>query len=103
MAEARAVTSHVGRLYVFAVSVFVFFLMWALVAAKPWPTAQPSPQAQLIALREQALRRETKLVNRILRERAAAAKARSRQLAAAAPAPAVRVVTLPPLTITRTS
>jgi hypothetical protein len=99
------VTSHVGRLYVFAVSVFVFFLMWALVAAKPWTTAKPSPQAQLIALREQALRRETKLVNRILRERAAAAKARSRQLAlaAAAPAPAVRVVTLPPLTITRTS
>lgn len=98
-------TSHVGRLYVFAVSVFVFFLMWALVAAKPWTTAKPSPQAQLIALREQALRRETKLVNRILRERAAAAKVRSHQLAlaAAAPAPAVRVVTLPPLTITRTS
>jgi hypothetical protein len=101
--EARAVTSHVGRLYVFAVSIFVFFLMWALVDTKPWTTAKASPQAQLIALREQALRRETKLVNRILQERAAAAKARSRQLAAAAPTPAVRVVTLPPLTITRTS
>jgi hypothetical protein len=97
------VTSHVGRLYVFAVSLFVFFLMWALVAARPWATAKASPEAQLIALREQALRRETKLVNRILRERAAAASTRQRQLAAAAAAPAVRVVTLPPLTITRTS
>lgn len=94
-------TSHIGRLYVVAVSLFVFFLMWALVAAKPWATAKPSPRAQLIALREQALRRETKLVNQILRQRAAAAKAQTRQLAAAAPA--VRVVTLPPLTITRTS
>ncbi len=94
-------TSRLGRLYVLAVSLLVFFLMWALVAAKPWATAKPSSQAQLIALREQALRRETKLVNRILRERAVAAKARSRQLAAAAPA--VRIVTLPPLTITRTS
>ena len=93
--------SHVGRLYVFAVSLFVFFLIWALVATKPWKAAAPSPQVQMIALREQALRRETKLVNQILRQRAAAAKAQSRQLAAAAPS--VRVVTLPPLTITRTS
>ena len=92
-------TSHIGRLYVVAVSLFVFFLMWALVAAKPWTTASPSPQAQLIGLREQALRRETKLVNQILRQRATAAKAQTQQLAA----PAVRVVTLPPLTITRTS
>lgn len=103
-------TSHIGRVYVVAVSLLVFFLMWAVMAAKPWTSAAPSSRAQLIALREQALRRETKLVNQILRQRAAvaataaaAAKAQTRQLASASAAPAVRVVTLPPLTITRTS
>jgi hypothetical protein len=96
-------TSHTGRLYALAVAVLVFSLAWALVAARPWVSAAPTPQAQLLALREQALRRETTLVNAILRERAAvAAKQAHRQLAAAS-APAVRVVTLPPLTITRTS
>ena len=122
-------TSHVGRIYVVAVSLLVFFVLWAAMAAKPWASTAPSPQVQLIALREQALRRETTLVNQILRERAvvaatvakAARAAKAQQLASAsaaaaaataapaptyasaAPAPAVRVVTLPPLTITRTS
>jgi hypothetical protein len=111
------VTSHVGRVYVVAVSLLVFFVMWAAMAAKPWTSTAPSPQAQVIALREQVLRRETQLVNQILRQRAAVAAsaakvakaAQTRQLASAsavasaAPAPSVRVVTLPPLTITRTS
>jgi hypothetical protein len=93
-------TSHTGRLYALAIAVLVFSLAWALVAAKPWVSAAPTPQAQVLALREQALRHETALVNAILRQRAAAAKRPSQQLASA---PAVRVVTLPPLTITRTS
>jgi hypothetical protein len=63
-------------------------------------TATPSAQAQLVALREQALRRETVLVNRILRDRAAL---RAQAAHAAKAVPAVRVVTLPPLTITRSS
>ncbi len=92
-------TNHVGRLYATAVAIFAFFLAWAAISARPWVTASPSPQLQLIALRQQALRRETSLVNQILAQRAAAA----RTLASAAPTPAVRVVTLPPLTITRTS
>ena len=92
-------TSHVGRLYATAVAIFAFFLAWAAISARPWATASPSPQLQLIALREQALRRETSLVNQILAQRAASA----RRLASAAPTSAVRVVTLPPLTITRTS
>jgi hypothetical protein len=96
-------TSHLGRLYALALAVLVFSLAWALVAAKPWASAATSPREQLIALREQALRRETTLVNSILRQRAALAQqTRPRQLAAA-PAPPVRVVTLPPLTVTRTS
>lgn len=104
-------TSHTGRLYALAIAVLVFSLAWALVAAKPWVSAAPTPREQLLALREQALRRETTLVNAILRQRAAvAAQQARRQLApasapapASASAPAVRIVTLPPLTITRTS
>ncbi len=116
-------TNHVGRLYAAAIGVLVLFLSWAAVAAHPWATPAASPQLQLIALREQALKRETALVNTILRERAVAAK-RSQLIAAqsarqaqqvqisqpvqaAQPVqsaqPSVRVVTLPPLTITKTS
>ncbi|MGZ4380295.1 MAG: hypothetical protein ACXVZ2_06225 [Gaiellaceae bacterium] len=113
-------TNHVGRLYAAAVGVVVLFLSWAAVAAHPWATTKASPQLQLIALREQALKRETALVNTILRQRAAAARttkliaaqsARQSQQAQPVPIsqpvqaaqPSVRVVTLPPLTITKTS
>jgi hypothetical protein len=92
-------TNHVGRLYATAVAIFAFFLAWAGISAKPWVTASPSPQVQLIALRQQALKRETTLVNQILAQRAASKP----QLASATTASAVRVVTLPPLTITKTS
>jgi hypothetical protein len=97
-------TNHVGRLYAAAIGVLVLFLSWAAVAAHPWATPKASPQLQLIALREQALKRETALVNTILRQRAAAAKATTQPIAATpATQPNVRVVTLPPLTITKTS
>ena len=86
-------TSHTGRLYVLALAMLVLFLAWALVAARPWTRPRPSTQTQALALREQALRHETALVNQLLRRRRSAASAQ----------PAVRVVTLPPLTITRTS
>jgi hypothetical protein len=92
-------TNNVGRLYATAVAIFAFFLAWAAISARPWVTASPNPQLPMIALRQQALRRETSLVNQILAQRAAA----KRTLVSAAPSPAVRVVTLPPLTITRTS
>jgi hypothetical protein len=79
-------TSHVGRLYALALALVVFFLAWAVVAARPWASATTTtsyPSAQL--------RREAKLVNAIV-------AARSHTKAAA-----VRVVNLPPITITRTS
>jgi hypothetical protein len=90
-------TSHVGRLYVAAITTLVFFVLWAAVAAKPWKATTPDPRLQQLALRQQALRRETALVNQVLALRAKAGAA------AATATPAVRVVTLPPLTITRTS
>jgi hypothetical protein len=92
-------TSHVGRLYVAAIAILVFFVVWAAVAAKPWRSTAPDPRLQQLALRQQALKRETALVNQVL-----ALQARAHTTApAAAATPAVRVVTLPPLTITRTS
>jgi hypothetical protein len=126
-------TSHTGRLYGLAFALVVFFLAWAVIAARPWAGAAADPRLQALAAREVRLRHEAKLVNRLVAARwkayraalrlretqIAAAKARiafaraaaQRQAAsatvaapaAAAAAPAVRVVTLPPLTVTRTS
>jgi hypothetical protein len=128
-------TSHAGRLYALALALVVFFLAWAVVAARPWARALADPRLQALAIRETRLRHEAKLVNRLVAERwtaykaalrlrevqIAAAKARiaaaraaaqtqaaaisaaAQAAPAAAAAPAVRIVTLPPLTITRTS
>jgi hypothetical protein len=110
-------TSHVGRLYALALALLVFFLTWTTVAARPWTHSSTRADARLAALaaREQRLRHESLVVRRIVQRRwslyHAQLKTRHAQIAAAqaqlsvAPAasPSVRVVTLPPLTITRTS
>ena len=127
-------TSHTGRLYTLASALVVFFLAWAVIAARPWATASPDPRLRALDGRAARLRHEAKLVNHVVAARWAAYKValrvRERQIAAAkahiaaaravqrqaaaaavaqqaaptgAAAPAVRVVTLPPLTITRTS
>jgi hypothetical protein len=131
-------TSHHGRLYALAASIVLFFVAWAVIAAHPWAApkaAARNPRLVALAQREQRLRNEAGLVQRVVarryadyRTRFAAYKAalarRQAQIAAArraaaqqaqltsvqhaAPAAApsgggVRVVTLPPLVITRTS
>jgi len=116
-------TSHTSRLYALAFALVAFFLAWAVVAAHPWTTVARDKRLQALAAREAQLRQEAKLVNQVVAQRwavyrselqlrraqIAAAKTRATQAAAsysasAAPAsPSVRVVTLPPLTITRTS
>jgi hypothetical protein len=125
-------TSHSGRLYAVALTLVVFFLAWAVVAARPWAKAAADPRLQALVAREARLRHDAKLVDRIVAARwtayRAALRVRETQIAAAtdriaaaraaaqpqvasvsaaAPAataaPAVRVVNLPPLTITRTS
>jgi hypothetical protein len=85
-------TSHVGRLYVVALALVVFFLAWAVVAARPWTPVSADPRARILAVRAAQLRREAKLVSAVVAARRAHA-----------PAPAVRVVNLPPITVTRTS
>ena len=131
-------TSHHGRLYALASSILLFFVVWAVIAAHPWATPKASardPRLLALAQREQRLRKEAGLVQRVVERRytdyrarfaaynaalamrqariaaarrAAAQQAQlgSMQQAAAAAAPSgggVRVVTLPPLVITRTS
>jgi hypothetical protein len=122
-------TSHSGRLYALGVALIVFFLAWAVVAARPWgPTkaAARDPRLVVLAQREHRLRAEAGMVQKIVARRfsdyrrrfaayrAAMAKrqaeiAAARAAPVAAPAPAysggggVRVVTLPPLVVTRTS
>jgi hypothetical protein len=107
-------TSHTGRLYALAVTLVVFFLTWTLIAARPWVAAKPDPRLAALAVREQQLRRESIMVRRLVQHRwsvyrvqlhqrqAQISAAHQAQLPAAA-APSVRVVSLPPITITRTS
>lgn len=112
-------TSHVGGLYTAAIALVVFFLAWAVVAAHPWASTAADPRLKALAVREAQLRHEAKLVNQVVAKRwatyRAELKVRQAQLAvarnaslsassgAASASSGVRVVNLPPLTVTRTS
>jgi hypothetical protein len=99
-------TSHTARLYAAAAALLTFFVLWAAIAAHPWRAAAADPRLAQLAQRQRLLHREAVLVQRIVDRRAASVKAaaqKRRQVAAASPAPAVRIVTLPPLVITRSS
>jgi hypothetical protein len=116
-------TSHPGRLYALALAVVVFFLAWAVVAAHPWvKSASADPRLSALAIREAQLRREAKLVQRVVAARwatyrvrlrarraqiarvnAAAAAAAAQAAAAPVAAGPVQVVNLPAHVITRTS
>lgn len=80
-------TSHTGRLYALALALVVFFLSWAAVAARAKPVDP-------LAARERQLRQVARLADQVIARRRASAHA---------PAPSVRVVTLPPVTVTRSS
>jgi hypothetical protein len=92
-------TSHIGRIYALALALVVFFLAWAVVAARPWQAAVADPRLRLLAVRQSQLQRDAKLVQQLSAARRSAVHAAP----AAASAPAIRIVNLPPLTITRTS
>jgi hypothetical protein len=104
-----AMTNHVARLYAAAGAIVALFLAWAGIAAHPWQGDQTTPvttplEGQALAAYEKRLKKDARLVHKVVRRRAAEARA-ARQAAAAAqsggssswsPAPSVRVVTLPP-------
>ena len=110
-------TSPVGRIYATALTLFTFFLTWALVAAHPWPTqgaASPDPRLRALAAREKKLRRESIATNRLVKRRWAAYRTklaqRNAQIAAAEqapapapPAPSVQIVSRPAVTATSSS
>lgn len=110
-------TGH--RTYAVALALVVFFVTWAGVAARPWASAKPDARIAALNQREQQLQADAKIVARVVEQRQAdyeaALKRRQQQIArvrarspqtaqtVSASSPAVRIVTLPPLTITRTS
>ncbi len=111
-------TDRSHRTYAVVLALLVFLLTWAAVAAKPWATAKPDPRITALAQREQRLRADAKLVEQVVAQRMAAyqvalkqrraqiAQAQARSLQAAVPpasTASVRVVNLPPLTVTRSS
>ena len=126
-------TNQIARLWTVVIGVVVFFLAWAAIAAHPWQRAASiDPRLSALAARQQVLQREAVQVNRVVNRRfaayrvalarrrlaisraniaaaAAASRAQVQAQAVSAPvytpsaAPAARVVTLPPLVITRTS
>lgn len=123
-------TSHHGRLYALALGLVVFFLAWAVVAARPWATVGTDPRLRMLAIRQAQLQHEAKLVRKVVAARwatyrirlkarraliarvnaaaASAAAAAAAQSAASVAAPAaaapVQVVNLPAAhVVTRTS
>jgi hypothetical protein len=84
-------TDHAPRLYALVGSILGFFLVWAGIAAHPWAQTSSSTAPQSVALEmySQRLNADAALVALISGRRKVASS--------------VRVITLPPLTTTRTS
>jgi hypothetical protein len=83
-------TDHTARLYAFGGTILGFFLAWAGIAAHPWSRPAAATEPSAVALIQQRLNRDARLVAEVVASRNAAR-------------PLVRVVTLPPVTTTRTS
>ena len=126
-------TSSTGRVYAAASALLVLFLAWAVIAAHPWSqagAASRDPRVVALRAREARIRHEELAVRRAVTHRWAVYRVRlahrrrqialverrhqqqlaaDRRAAAAAAAtryssgPSVRMVTLPALTITRSS
>lgn len=106
--------SHTARLYVFAATLAVFFVLWAVIAARPWTSSAAATRSEvdprLTALNrwERRLTREAALVRRAVDRRwstyrrrlrvreqtIAAAKRRHAQELAAAAAATARIAAL---------
>jgi hypothetical protein len=112
-------TNHVARLYALVVGVAVFFVLWAGVAAHPWstkPSRSSDPRVAALVARQQRIHRESIRVQKVVAMRwtvyrralaahnAAVSRARlTATQSAPVAAPSVRVVSLPPLVVTRVS
>ena len=92
-------TDHVARLYAGALALLVFFVVWAVVAARPWADAgETDPRMAALERREQKLMRESRRVNEVVQRRFTTYRrrlARRRKEIAAAEAEAAAVATAP--------
>jgi hypothetical protein len=63
--------SPVLRLYVFSVSLLLFFVLWAVIAARPWTAVRSgvSPALKALQARERHLGHEARVVERTVRRR----------------------------------
>jgi hypothetical protein len=96
-------TDHVARLYVLAVTVLGLFVVWAVLAAHPWKSTAAAPAASpaeaRLATVEQRLAAVARLTDTLARARAERVAGTTGATVALPP----RIVTLPPVTVTRTS
>jgi hypothetical protein len=93
-------TDHVARLYAGALALLVFFVVWAVVAARPWAEAgETDPRMTALERREQRLMRESRRVNKVVQRRFATYRRRlarrRKEIAAAEAAAAAAVPTAP--------
>ena len=62
-AKGTEVRSSALRLYVFSVTLLVFFVLWAVIATKPWAAPSgASPALKALTARERHLRHEAGVV-----------------------------------------
>jgi hypothetical protein len=65
-------TNGLGRIYAIAAAIVVFFLSWAVIAAKPWveaPKAKVDPRLAALDVRERRLRQDAVQINAIVQKR----------------------------------
>jgi hypothetical protein len=72
--EASKVTKTIGRFWAVAVALVVFFILWAVLAAKPWTSSGTPADPRLTALqaREQKVQTRALTVQQTLNKRWAA-------------------------------
>jgi hypothetical protein len=113
-----SVTSQVGRFWASAVALVVFFVLWAVLSAKPWVSATPADprlaalqareakvQARAIAAQQTLDRRWAAYRAALLRQRGSLTARQRAQLVAAPAGPSVivKVTGAQPVTKTTTS
>lgn len=99
--------TSLGRTYVAAATMLVFFVLWAAIAARPWAASTPDARVDALARREAVIRRAAQQAQEAYtarwdRYRRALAAQQPRSAVTAAPPP-VRIVQLPPVATTRSS
>ena len=65
-------TNNFGRVYAITLAIVVFFLSWAIIAARPWvsaPEAKTDPRIAALNARERRLRKDAVEIRAIVQKR----------------------------------